>query len=157
MIKSLSWIIHVPYISFIISSRFRSLFVRVINRAFILSCVYRALLCIIVSMTASTELCICALTQRITGMTIPTWMLQALFIRWYQWHTSCLERSKDYTGIDVSGEYMFLIMYKTNVLDQFTTNCSKFNLPPYTVQKCQNSHSTPAWSTLKLHAVFCRF
>lgn len=78
-------------------------------------------------------------------------------IRWYQWHTSCLERSKDYTGIDVSGEYMFLIMYKTNVLDQFTTNCSKFNLPPYTVQKCQNSHSTPAWSTLKLHAVFCRF
>lgn len=79
------------------------------------------------------------------------------FIRWYQWHTSCLERSKDYTGIDVSGEYMFLIMYKTNVLDQFTTNCSKFNLPPYTVQKCQNSHSTPAWSTLKLHAVFCRF
>lgn len=61
------------------------------------------------------------------------------------------------TGIDVSGEYMFLIMYKTNVLDQFTTNCSKFNLPPYTVQKCQNSHSTPAWSTLKLHAVFCRF
>lgn len=50
-----------------------------------------------------------------------------------------------------------LIMYKTNVLDQFTTNCSKFNLPPYTVQKCQNSHSTPAWSTLKLHAVFCRF
>lgn len=79
------------------------------------------------------------------------------FIRWYQWHTSCLERSKDYTGIDVSGEYMFLIMYKTNVLDQFTTNCSKFNLPPYTVQKCQNSHSTPAWSMLKLHAVFCRF
>lgn len=79
------------------------------------------------------------------------------FIRWYQWHTSCLERSKDYTGIDVSGEYMFLIMYKTNVLDQFTTNCSKFNLPPYTAQKCQNSHSTPAWSTLKLHAVFCRF
>lgn len=61
------------------------------------------------------------------------------------------------TGIDVSGEYMFLIMYKTNVLDQFTTNCSKFNLPPCTVQKCQNSHSTPAWSTLKLHAVFCRF
>lgn len=100
---------------------------------------------------------ICALTQRITGMYIPTWMLQALFIRWYQWHTSCLERSKDYTGIDVSGEYMFLIMYKTNVLDQFTTNCSKFNLPPYTVQKCQNSHSTPAWSMLKLHAVFCRF
>lgn len=112
MIKSFSWIIHVPYIGFIISSRFRSLFVRVMNRAFILSCVYRALLCIIVSMTTSTELCICALTQRITGMYIPTWMLQALFIRWYQWHTSCLERSKDYTGIDVSGEYMFLIMYK---------------------------------------------
>lgn len=124
------------------------------------SCVY-FVVCIscsvvyIVSMTASTELCICALTQHFTY--IPTWMLQALFIRWCQWHTSCLERSKDYTGIDVSGEYMFLIMYKTNVLDQFTTNCSKFNLPPYTGQKCQNFHSTPAWSTLKLHAVFCRF